>query len=542
MKRSVVLLILSMVVAAAGQQEQAPQASAPEVKLTNIVGVRQQAPTYSDVYCAGFITHQPLQRVGYVAGGWGTPHQVRFADRDYVYIEGSGFSIGAQYALVRQERDLNRYEAFRGQYALLRQLGRPYADVGRVRVVAIHNNIAITQVEFNCTDIMDGDAAIPFAERQIPALRGKINFDRFAPPNGKLTGKIVMAKGFDTMAGMGRKVYLNVGANQGVKVGDYFRAVRTYDSYRNDEVDNVSFKASYYDDNQVPAGMFQHSRLREFPRISLGEMVVLSVTPTSSTAMVTLSLEDIHLGDGVELEAAPPEMGEAEPVASPLPQETAQTPEILAAQEAAPPAAAPAQPLAIACSAEPAAVHAGESSTITCEASSADHRPLSFTFSATKARLVQRDNTAVLDTRDLAAGAVEVLATVSDDHNRTATARTTVNVDAPRAALVPTKLNFVSFARDSARLDNSGKAVLDGIALRLERDTDSSLVVLGLVESGENRELAQQRAASAADYLTKDKGIDDKRLQLRDGGEYGGKAELWMVPPGTRLQEADLKH
>jgi len=78
--------------------------------------------------------------------------------------------------------------------------------------------------------------------------------------------------------------------------------------------------------------------------------------------------------------------------------------------------------------------------------------------------------------------------------------------------------------------------------LRLERDTDSSLVVLGLVESGENRELAQQRAASAAEYLNKDKGIDDKRLQLRDGGEYGGKAELWMVPPGTKLQEADLKH
>jgi len=131
---------------------------------------------------------------------------------------------------------------------------------------------------------------------------------------------------------------------------------------------------------------------------------------------------------------------------------------------------------------------------------------------------------------------------VSDDHNLTATAKTTISVDAPRAALVPTKLNYVSFARDSSRLDNSGKAVLDGVALRLERDTDSSLVVLGLVQSGEDRNLAQQRAASAAEYLAKDKGIDEKRLQLQDGGEYGDKAELWMVPPGTKLQEADLKH
>jgi len=536
MKRSAALLMLAIATAVAAQQEPAPQASAPEVKLTNIVGARQQSPTYSDVYCAGFIAQHPPQRVGYVAGGWDTPHQVRYADGEYVYIEGSGLSLGTQYALIRQERDLNRYEAFRGQYAQLRQLGRPYADVGRVRVVAIHNNIAITQVEFNCTDIMDGDAAIPFAERQIPTLRAKINFDRFAPPNGKLTGQIVMAKGFDTMAGMGQKVYLNVGANQGVKVGDYFRAVRTYDSYGRDEVDNLSFKASYYDDNQVPPSVFPNTRLREFPRISLGEMVVLSVTPTSSTAMITLSLEDIHLGDGVELEVALPDAGLTVPADSRSEQQATQMPETSLV------VAAPAQPLAIACSAEPAVVHGGESSTITCEASSADHRPLSFSFNAANARLVQRDNTAVLDTRDLAAGAVEVLATVSDDRNLAATARTTINVEAPRAALVPTKLNYVSFTRDSARLDNSGKAILDGVALRLQRDTDSSLVVLGLVESGENRDLAQQRAASTAEYLTKDKGIDDTRLQLHDGGEYGGKAELWIVPPGTKLQEADLKH
>ncbi len=226
--------------------------------------------------------------------------------------------MGTQYWLVRQVRDPNHYEAFRGQNTLLRQLGRPYADIGRVRVVAIHNNIAVTQVEFTCEDIMPGDAAIPFVERATPALRGKINFDPFrARPTESSPAGSSWRKTLTLMAGMGRKVYLNVGANQGVKAGDYFRAVRTYDSYKNDEVDNLSFKATYYDDSQVAAGTFPYSRLREFPRISLGEMVVLSVTPTSSTAMVTLALEDIHLGDGVELEEVTPETGEAEPQASP---------------------------------------------------------------------------------------------------------------------------------------------------------------------------------------------------------------------------------
>lgn len=533
MKRSALLLVLAITTAATAQQGQAPEASAPLVRITSIAA-RQQPPTYSDVNCDGFISKQPPHKVGYVAGGWDTPHQVRFADREYVYIEGSGFSVGAQYALVRRERDLDRYETFRGQNALLRQVGHPYADIGRVRVVAVHNNIAITQVEFNCTDIMDGDAAIPFVERQIPTLRSKTNFDRFAPPNGKLTGKIVLSKDFDTMAGMGRKVYLNVGSNQGVKPGDYFRAVRTYDSYKKDEVDYLSFKASYIDDNQVPAGRFPERRLREFPRISLGEMIVLSVTPTSSTAMVTLSLQDINMGDGVELEEALPETGQAEPQASPLAQESLVEPEQASA--------AASQAPVLSCSAEPSAVPAGETSTITCEASSPDHRPLSFSFTAGNARLVQRDNTAVLDTRDLAAGPVQVLATVSDDRDLTATAMTTVNVDAPRAALAPAKLALVSFPRNSARLDNAGKAVLDGVALRMQRDGDSSLVVLGLVEPGENKKLGQQRAAKTAEYLTKEKGIDEKRLQLQDGGDYGNKAELWMVPPGSKLQQADLKH
>jgi len=539
MKRSLALLMLALATVATAQQ----------VQLTNIIA-RQEAPTYSDVYCSGFISNQGLQKTGYVAAGWETPHQTRFVDRGYVYLEGSGFAIGSQYQLVRQVRDLNRYEFFRGQNALLHQVGRPYADIGRVRVVAIHNNIAVTQVEFGCEDIMPGDAVIPFVERPTPSLRGKINFDPFAPPNGKLTGKIVMGKDFDTMAGMGRKVYLNVGANQGVKIGDYFRAVRNYDSYRNDEVDNLSFKATYYDDNQVAAGTFPYSRLRDLPRISLGEMVVLNVTPTSSTAMVTLALGDIHLGDGVEMEAAPPQASEVEPETSPTPaaQETAQQIAPVQAVEAAQatpavqaPAAAP-QPPVIACTAEPSSVHAGESATIACEATSADHRPLSFSFSAANARLVQRENTAVLDTRELAAGPVQVDATVTDDRDFAATARTTINVEAPRAALVPIKLSAVSFQPNSALLDNSGKAVLDGVALRLERDSDSTLVLLGLVESGENRALAQQRAASVARYLSKEKGIDEKRLQLRDGGEYGDQAELWMVPAGAKLQEADLRH
>ena len=41
-------------------------------------------------------------------------------------------------------------------------------------------------------------------------------------------------------------------------------------------------------------------QVKDLPRRIVGEIVVLNVTPTSATAMITVALEDIHLGDGVE--------------------------------------------------------------------------------------------------------------------------------------------------------------------------------------------------------------------------------------------------
>ena len=62
--------------------------------------------------------------------------------------------------------------------------------------------------------------------------------------NHATSGRIVLAKDFDSILGTGAKVYMNVGANQGVKVGDYFRAVRSYEADLQDPVDSLSFKAS----------------------------------------------------------------------------------------------------------------------------------------------------------------------------------------------------------------------------------------------------------------------------------------------------------
>ncbi|MGB7642236.1 MAG: hypothetical protein WBL82_13210, partial [Terriglobales bacterium] len=123
---------------------------------------------------------------------------------------------------------------------------------------------------------------------------------------------IILGKDFDTILGAGVKLYLNVGSNQGVKAGDYFRVVRSYTSTLRDPVDSLSFKAQISEDTQLASPTFEANaftkgkgpniHVEDLPRRAVGEIVVLSTTPTSSAAMVVFALEDIYAGDTVQLD------------------------------------------------------------------------------------------------------------------------------------------------------------------------------------------------------------------------------------------------
>ena len=88
-------------------------------------------------------------------------------------------------------------------------------------------------MEYSCDPINPGDIVVPFTEKQAITFHPPVRFDRFLPASSKTSGRIVLGKDFDTVVGTGMKVYLNVGSNQGVKVGDYFRA--TSDLHRRPE-------------------------------------------------------------------------------------------------------------------------------------------------------------------------------------------------------------------------------------------------------------------------------------------------------------------
>ena len=164
----------------------------------------------------------------YVNGGLDTPTSTKFEDGELVYLAGSGYQAGQLYSIVRELRDVNEYEIYPGQRKFLAATGRPYAEIGRVRVVDTRNHSAIAQVEFSCDPINPGDVACrSWKSRRLLSTCPSISTCSRLP-NGKLSGRVVLGKDFDSVLGTGMKLYMNVGSNQGVKVGDYFRVVRPY--------------------------------------------------------------------------------------------------------------------------------------------------------------------------------------------------------------------------------------------------------------------------------------------------------------------------
>jgi hypothetical protein len=288
----------------------APQGTAPTTVSFPVE--RVQTPTYADLYCAGFINKSLLPNANYIAGGLQTPNTTKFVTGDIIYLAGTGYTTGAQFTILREMKDQNRFEVFPGQAKAVAAAGQPYGEIGRVRIVDTRSKMAIGQIEYSCDPINPGDIAVPFAEKPSVSFHPPLRFDRFVPKTGKTSGRIVLAKDFDSELGTGMKAYMNIGSNQGVKVGDYFRAVRTYSADLQNPVDSLSFATSTAEDTQRRPPSIEGNwmtrtkgpniRVGDLPRRAVGEIVIIGVTPTTATGMIVFAMEDVHVGDGVELD------------------------------------------------------------------------------------------------------------------------------------------------------------------------------------------------------------------------------------------------
>jgi len=217
---------------------------------------------------------------------------------------------------------------------------------------------------------------------------------------------------------------------------------------------------------------------------------------------------------------------------------------------------APCPPVSCSIAASPQAVNAGER--VTLRANGQGEGTLSYSWSTTGGTLSSTTGAEVtLDTTGASSGTITVTVNTATDRSRCGEAcpggscSVTVNIN----TLPPPPVNPISpcgpifFPLNSARINNEHKACLDEIALRLQQDPRSSLVVDGHRDSKERVGISLTRANNARDYLVNEKGIDAARITVRNYGDtcphesgdpaLNRRVEFWLLPEGATMAGID---
>ncbi len=258
-------------------------------------------PGYSTVYCSGFVKDTKLPEDIRVISGEQPGYKVLWAQRENVYINrgsDNGVRIGDRFLVVRQTEDPDRIEWFKGQNKVVKAMGLLYSDVGQLRVVSVEPKTSVAEVVFSCNYMVRGDIVRPFEERAAPPYKEVGPFDHFAPVSGKPVGTVVISSTFQEGQAQGITMYVNLGAAQGVKVGDYARVFRYQGKGMETPPQTKGYATDIYGFGSSPT----RYTWKELPREVLGEGIVLNASRNSATVFLTFSSAEIYAGDNVEIE------------------------------------------------------------------------------------------------------------------------------------------------------------------------------------------------------------------------------------------------
>jgi hypothetical protein len=278
-------------------------ASATSAQSLPQSGPSSQAPGYSAANCSGFITDEKLPGEIRLISGEQSEYKVVFSTGNYVYInrgQDQGVRVGDRFMVVRQERDYltDNVNWFKGQTKLLKSLGNAYIDEGQVRVINVQPKVSIGEVIFTCNFLQRGDILRPYVERPSPPYKDAAAFDHFAPVSGKPVGTLV--GGFDNADAYGQNstLYMNLGAAQGLKVGDYVRVFRHQGEPGERSPQTADYQYKLYGFGSTP----QRYSWKDLPREILGEGIVLNVSKNAATVLITFSSGEMYAGDYAEIE------------------------------------------------------------------------------------------------------------------------------------------------------------------------------------------------------------------------------------------------
>jgi hypothetical protein len=310
-------------------QRSAPQRPRSPAERPTLVVPEERRPApaarASEFACGGFIEQTSQAAAGQIIGAEQEAERNVFAEGDMVFVDAgaqAGVRVGQEFTVVRPRGQFNsKFSRKAGSLGVYTQ------EVGRLRVVRVRDRVSVAEVWVACSDLLVGDLLRPAQERPTPQARAETALDRFAEPTGKQTGRLVLARDGREMVSRDDVVFVDLGAEDGVKVGDYLTIFRpeghgTLVKHRDEQAANAR---RGFESEEFHSGGFsnQSQRVKDVdgskygetvktpavrrarptvPRKVVGELVVLRVEGRTATAVVTRVAQEIHTGDAVEVQ------------------------------------------------------------------------------------------------------------------------------------------------------------------------------------------------------------------------------------------------
>lgn len=287
-----------------------------------------EAARNSELACGGFIEVAPQTPRFEIVGGEEEQEQHIYSRGDTVFINAGsqdGAAVGQEFAVVRPRGQfksaLSRKRGFLGVYT---------QEVGRVRITQVKDRVSIAEITRSCETILLGDfLRVTTANPSSPQARSEVALERFTDANGKPQGRIVLARDGREMLSRDQVIFVDLGAEDGVKPGDFltlFRPVGT-GNLTNETDEEISTAASGgFESDRYRGGKFSNKAQRvrrpnetgvygptvstpdiknnrpQLPRKVVGEAVVVGVQQRTATVVITRVAQEVHTGDYVEIQ------------------------------------------------------------------------------------------------------------------------------------------------------------------------------------------------------------------------------------------------
>lgn len=301
-------------------------AQTPNQKSTVIMNQeKKEVPivTGNNLYCAGYISPSKVNTGYEIVGAENEQEQFVYSQGNNIYISvgaSKGVKVGDMFAVIRPRA------RFKSEFSRKGNLGIFVQEVGAVEVINVKNDVSVARVKMSCDNFLLGDLLQPIPQRVSPMFTQRPGLDLFADSSGKISGRIVLARDGQEMLGREQIVYIDLGQEDNVKVGDYFTIFRPLGEgnlFISDEDEISAARDRGFQSSEYKGGKFSNQAPRKEGddvdgkivttekakenrpkglRKVVGELIILNVKERTATAVIVRTAQEIHTGDMVELQ------------------------------------------------------------------------------------------------------------------------------------------------------------------------------------------------------------------------------------------------